>query len=240
MIRIGTSGWVYQDWKGVLYPDDLPQRLWLERYAENFGTVEINASFYHLPKRATFEGWRRRTPPGFVFAVKANRYITHRLKLADVEEPWQRFLEAARGLGRKLGVALLQFPPRWHADPQRLAAFLRLVPRGLRCAFEFRDPSWFCDEIYALLRKRGAALCRSSSPSFPDADVVTAPFFYVRFHGGSSLYSSNYSDQELAVWAEALKAYRAQGLDAYAYFNNDVSGYAVRNARRLRELVGEG
>jgi len=239
MIRIGTSGWMYQDWKSVLYPDDLPQRRWLEHYAEHFDTVEINSSFYHLPRRATFEGWRERTPDNFTFAVKASRYITHRLKLEGVEEPWGNLLSAAEALGPKLGVVLLQFPPRRRANPDRLAAFLRLIPEGVRCAFEFRDASWFCDAVYALLRERGAALCRSSSPDFPDAEVVTAPFVYLRLHGGSALYSANYSDQELAEWADTLQRYRNQVLDCYVYLNNDAHGYAVRNARTLRGMLGE-
>jgi len=234
---IGTSGWSYAHWKKVFYPEGLKQRAWLEHYAQSFDTVELNASFYRVPKPEFFDSWRERTPAGFLFSVKCDRRITHWQKLEGVEALWEEFWSRASRLQEKLAVVLFQFPPQWEKDVPRLAAFLRLLPAGLRAAFEFRHPSWFCEQAYAVLRKHEAALCRASAPDFPDADVVTASYCYLRMHGGAARYASKYTDEELAPWAACLRGYLERGLDCYVYFNNDARGYAVENALTLKRML---
>jgi len=235
--RIGTSGWSYQHWRGVFYPEGVPASRWLEFYAGRFDTLEINASFYRVPAEKTFLTWRDATPDGFLFAVKVDRRITHYQKLGGVADLWRDFLSRCEQLGPKRGCLLLQFPPSFGLDIDAVASFLRLVPRGVRCAFEFRHRGWFTQEVYDLLHEHNAALCRSSAPGFPDADVATADFIYLRMHGGSSLYASKYSDAELRRWAAALRKRLAEGRDVYVYFNNDAHGHAVENALTLRKLV---
>jgi uncharacterized protein YecE (DUF72 family) len=235
--HIGTSGWSYPHWKGVFYPDDLPPALWLPHYASRFDTVEISASFYRVPAEKTFVNWRDATPEGFLFAVKVDRRITHYQKLREVRQLWESFVARCALLGKKLGCLLLQFPPSFHLDLQALADLLCLVPSGMRCAFEFRHQTWFADEAYHLLSAHAAALCRSSAPRFPDADVATADFVYVRMHGGIRLYSSKYDYAELRRWSTGLRRRLKEGRDVYVYFNNDAHGYAVENALTLRRLL---
>ncbi len=237
MIHIGTSGWNYQHWRDVFYPRGLPSRVWLEHYASEFETVEVNATFYRLLPASTFEGWRARTPEGFLFAIKAPRTITHRKRLADCEEELAAFLARARLLGDRLGPLLFQLPPNWGCDPERLSAFLRHLSGGPRCAFEFRSESWHCEAVYCLLREADAALVRVSAPRFPDADVRTADFQYVRMHGKPRLYVSKYSDAELARWAGEITAWAGAGQEVFVYFNNDAHGHAVEDARQLRRLL---
>jgi uncharacterized protein YecE (DUF72 family) len=239
-VLIGTSGWTYAHWKKVFYPEGMRQREWLLHYCSSFDTVEINATFYRLPKAQVFDSWRERTPDGFRFAVKCDRRITHWQKLEGVEALWQEFWSRASRLEDRLGAVLFQFHPKWEIDIKRLGNFLPLLPRGVRTAFEFRHRSWFCEEIYELLRMHDAAMCRASSPGFPDADVVTARHCYLRMHGGSSLYASKYTGEELAEWAAVVRRYLRRGLDCYVYFNNDAHGYAVENALTLRKLLEPG
>lgn len=234
---IGTSGWNYQHWRGVFYPHGLPERDWLRHYAGFFPTVEINASFYRLPTPETFARWRADTPEGFRFAVKASRLITHLHRLHNVDEAWATFLSHARGLGQKLACVLVQLPPSMPVNLPRLEAFMRLLPVGLRVAFEFRHPSWFQRAVYDALSRRDCALCQASSPGHPGPDVRTAGFSYLRMHGGPSLDESSYSPDELARYGDRLREEMAQGRDSYVYFNNDPRGYAVANARDLNALV---
>jgi len=236
-IRIGTSGWNYRHWREILYPRGLGQRRWLEHYAGEFDTVEVNATFYRLPAESTFAGWRARTGEGFVFALKAPKQITHLKKLTDCEGELSAFLSRAELLEERLGPVLVQLPPRWPCHLSALAGFLSCLREGFRFAFEFRDESWCCPEVYALLRDRGAALVRVSAPRYPDAPVATASFQYLRMHGDKRLYSSQYSQETLASWAEAVVEWAAEGQDVFVYFNNDAHGYAVQDAGRLRELV---
>jgi len=235
--HIGTSGWVYRHWRGVFYPWDLPGGQWLRHYTARFETVELNNSFYHLPSAQAFEKWKDEAPPGFTFAVKASRYITHMKKLRGVEEALPRFLEHARLLGDHLGPVLYQLPPRWHCNTDRLSTFLGMLPAGLRHVFEFRHPSWLNDTVYDLLQTYGAALCIVSLPDFPCLLRTTASWVYIRLHGAEAKYSSCYSERELEWWAEQILDFLQQGRDVYAYFDNDACGYAVQNALRLRELV---
>lgn len=238
-VRIGTSGWVYKHWRGRFYPEAVPAARWFDFYASRFDTVELNTSFYRQPERRTFERWRAASPADFRFAVKLNRFVTHYKRLAITAESVARSYDTMAGLGPKLAVVLAQLPPRMRFDPARLEAFLRAVSRRRRRhALEPRDASWLTDDALAALRKRDVALCVIDTPRWPSRLAVTADFVYVRFHGPAGLYASNYPDRDLREWAERIRAWRDQGLDVFAYFNNDANAYAVFNAFRLRELVG--
>jgi uncharacterized protein YecE (DUF72 family) len=241
-LRIGTSGWNYASWRGVLYEPGVAQRRWLERYAEEFDTVELNASFYRLPASEQFAAWKERTPPGFAFAVKGSRFITHVRRLRDAEAATAKFREHARALGRKGAVALWQLPPSFARDIDRLAAFIRLPSRGgtRRQAVEFRHESWYVPEVYELLERRGFALVLPDSAADPSMTAPelrhTAGFTYVRLHCGRGA-RGNYTGRQLEQWAERISAWR-RVRDVYVYFNNDWEGFAVRNARRLKEILG--
>ncbi len=206
--------------------------------AQHFSTVELNSSFYHLPSEKAFGTWRDKAPDGFVYALKVSRYITHLKKLRDVEEPLETFISRARLLGDKLGPLLYQLPPGLKRNDAVLEAFLKLLPRDLQHVFEFRNESWFDDEVYALLRKHNAGFCVYDLPGTTTPLVATADFAYVRFHGSTGLYDSCYTDEELESWAKKI-AKLGKGLSAvYVYFNNDSHAFAIRNARKLRELLG--
>ncbi len=235
---IGASGWSYGDWEdGVFYPKKLPKTDQLIFYAKNFKTVELNVSFYHLMSAKTFQNWRQKTPQNFVFAVKASRFITHIKKLKDANEPWKNFINNAKYLEEKLGPILFQLPPKWKRNSDRLENFVKILPDHYKYVFEFREKTWFCDEIYKILNKKNIALCFSDSPSFPFEEKITASFIYIRFHGPGSLYNSYYSKKQLKNWAEKIKKYLSDGLDVYGYFNNDTCGYATKNAKELIELL---
>lgn len=286
-VYIGTSGWMYDDWSfdstqdklNYFYPPKLPKKKWLEYYSQHFKTVEINATFYHSMKPATFENWAKTVPGGFVFAVKASRFITHIKRLAPSKESLETFFESVSELGNKLGPILFQCPPRWKVDEKRLEDFLvncsRLtdfdtgssysdpvseeLPRWTsKLAFEFRDPSWFSDSVYKVLAKYNCALVIAESggywPSFATSEakameakkasagkaseeVITADFTYIRFHGEGGSYATSYTDNELKIWAQKIKKWQRQGIDVYAYFNNDVSAFAIENAKSLINLV---
>jgi uncharacterized protein YecE (DUF72 family) len=238
-VRIGTSGWTYAHWRGVFYPRGLPQARWLEHYAAEFDSVELNASFYRLPAETAFSGWRCRTPDGFLFSLKAPRSITHIKRLADCAQDLGNFLSRADLLRDRRGPILFQLPPRWPCDLSRLADFLASLPAGLRFAFEFRDESWLCDPVYSLLQARNAALVRVSAPRYPDAEARTAGFSYLRMHGEERLYASKYSEQSLRRWAEVIADWTRAGQQVFVYFNNDARGHAVADARALRLLVSE-
>ena len=231
--RVGTSGWVYPHWRGVFYPEGLPQARWFAFYARHFDTVEVNNTFYRLPPPGTFHRWREGAPPGFLFAVKASRFLTHIKRLREPEAPLHTFLERARGLGAHLGPVLYQLPPRFPADPERLARFLALLPPDLRHAVEFRDPSWFREEVYDLLRRHRVAFCIYDLPGQECPRVLTAPFLYLRFHGADLLYAGRYTEEQLEEWAEWLRGLPPWVEEAYIYFNNDAFGYAVENALTL-------
>ncbi|WP_242910456.1 DUF72 domain-containing protein [Actinomadura terrae] len=234
MILVGTSGWQYTDWRDVLYPPGLPQRRWLPRYAEEFGTVENNNAFYRLPGRATFQRWHDAVPPGFVMAVKASRFLTHMKRLRDPAEPVARLMEAAGGLGGTLGPVLLQLPPTLRSEPDRLDACLRRFPGGVRVAVEPRHPSWWTPRVRRVLEDNGAALCWADRRGRPVTPLWrTADWVYLRLHEGAASPRPQYGDRALASWARRLPP----GEDAYVYFNNDPGGAAVRNARRFLELA---
>ena len=233
-LLVGTSGGQYADWRGGLYRAGLPQRAWLERYGECFDTVENNNAFYRLPARHTFEAWRDRTPDGFVMAVKASRFLTHMKRLKDPEEPVERLLQAATGLGDKLGPVLVQLPPNLRAEPDRLAACLRRFPAGVRVAVEPRHPSWWTDQVRDLLTRHGAALCWADRLGRPLTPLWrTADWGYVRFHEGAARPWPAYGDQALSTWLGRIGDTWDRGADVYVYFNNDPGGAAVRDAVRF-------
>ncbi|HIE09036.1 MAG TPA: DUF72 domain-containing protein [Armatimonadetes bacterium] len=236
---IGTSGWVYPHWRGRFYPEGLPQPEWLKFYARSFPTAEINASFYRLPSERTVKGWHANSPRRFVFAVKGSRFITHIKRLKDAEEPLRTFASRISLLGEKLGPVLWQLPPNLKRDDERLSGFLELLPKGWLHAFEFRHPSWFCDEVLDLLARHNVALCIFSRPDFPCPEVATTGWVYIRMHGSESLYSSCYTLDELRSWAERIERFLSDGKDVYVYFNNDVNAYAVQNGLVLMKLLGE-
>ncbi|GLZ04227.1 histidine kinase [Actinomadura sp. NBRC 104412] len=239
-VYVGTSGWQYADWRGVLYPKGLPQRLWLERYAEVFPTCENNGAFYRLPRRETFESWRDRTPDGFVMALKASRYLTHIRRLKDPAEPVARLMGVAQALGPRLGPVLLQLPPTLRADPGLLSDCLARFPRDVRVAVEPRHASWWTDETRAVLERHGAALCWADRLGRPQTPLWrTADWGYLRFHEGAARPWPHYGDQALRTWARRLDdTWDADGNDAYVYFNNDPGGAAVRDALRFTALAG--
>jgi uncharacterized protein YecE (DUF72 family) len=236
---VGCSGWNYADWRGVLYPRGCPQRRWLARYAEVFDTVEINTTFYRLPSADAVRGWVAQTPPGFAFAVKSSRYLTHIKRLTDMERGVARLLERLEPLttSPKTGPMLWQLPGNFHRDDERLAFALEHLPPG-RHAFEFRHPSWFADEVLAALRDHGVALTIGDHPERPwQPNALTADFTFVRLHYGSRGRRGNYSATELDEWARELKRL-ARRADVFAYFNNDWEGFAIRNALGMRERLG--
>jgi uncharacterized protein YecE (DUF72 family) len=235
-ILIGCSGWQYRHWRGDFYPEKLPLDRWLEYYASRFETVEINNTFYRLPEAATFGQWRRRVPRGFVFAVKASRYLTHMKKLKDPKDALALFFTRARQLGSTIGPVLYQLPPRWPVNIERLQAFLRQLPKDRLHTLEFRDASWYDDAVTDLLKQYRVALCLHDMQGSASQRITTAPFVYVRFHG-TAKYAGSYDDAALEEWADWLSERLRAGLRAYVYFNNDSGGHAPRDAARLRAMI---
>jgi len=238
-VRIGTSGWSYQHWTNVLYPPGLPSAGRVGRYAEEFDTVELNASFYRWPRDSTFAGWREQLPEGFTMSVKAHRGLTHYRRLTS-PEPWiERFERCWQLLGDHHGALLIQLHPEQRRDDARLDAFLAVVPEAIRVAVELRHPSWDDPAVYDLLRDRRAAYVVMSGAGLPCIPLATTDFVYARLHGPDpdTLYTGSYSTAALRIWAGRIGQWKTEGRDVWLYFNNDPSGHAVRNARALRGLV---
>jgi uncharacterized protein YecE (DUF72 family) len=238
-VRIGCSGWNYKHWREVFYPKGLPPRQWLQHYAQFFDTVEVNSTFYRLPKRQAVENWARESPPEFLFAIKMSRYVTHIKRLTGLEESLALFYSRIDPLvgSPKFGPVLWQLPPTFKRDDERLARALAKLPPG-RHAFEFREPSWFVDEVYELLRLHSAALVIADSPKYPfQTHELTADWTFIRFHHGSRGRRGNYSESELQEWAQRIERWRAE-VDVYAYFNNDWQAYAIKNGLWLKERLG--
>jgi len=231
--HIGTSGWHYDHWRSRFYPEKLAKSKWLEFYATNFTTVELNNSFYRLPSEAAFATWRDSSPANFTFAVKVSRFITHIKRLRDAEEAVEKFITRAQILGEKLGPLLYQLPPNMHRNDEVLESFLSALPQGMKHVFEFRHQSWFNEDIFEVLHKYNIGFCVFDMPSFSCPLIATADFAYMRFHGSSGLYASCYSDEELADWAKKLANLVANLKALYVYFNNDAEAFAVRNAKTL-------
>jgi uncharacterized protein YecE (DUF72 family) len=235
---IGTSGWSYRHWIEPFYPGGMTKGSdQLRFYAERFDTVEVNGTFYRLIEVDTFRRWREATPPGFVFACKGSRYLTHMKRLKDAGQGVGRFFERVEALEGKLGPIVFQLPGRFKPERGRLAAFLEALPAGRRYAFEFRDPAWFQAEIMERLARRNVALCLYEFAGREAPLEVTADFVYIRLHGPEGPYQGSYGDDALRTWAKRIGAWTKQGLDVYCYFDNDDRGFAPKNALRLMELL---
>ena len=244
-LRIGCSGWNYKSWRGRFYPAGLAPAHWLPFYATVFDTVEANGTFYKLPEKKTFAKWAAATPPGFVVAVKASRYLTHLKRLLEPEEPLHRLLTHARGLGSQLGPVLYQLPPQLRRDHARLDRFVRGLPRRLpgrgaprlRHVIEFRDPSWYVEDTFALLAEHDVSLCLHDKQGSALTGPLVGPAVYVRFHGTSGNYHGGYGRTALDAWARRLVTAWRDGRDVYAYFNNDPDAVATRNAQSLKRRI---
>jgi uncharacterized protein YecE (DUF72 family) len=239
-IHIGTSGWHYDHWVGPFYPENVSKDEFLAFYGDRFQTVEINNSFYHLPKKETMRKWRDTVGEEFVFSVKASRYITHMKKLRDPERTLSPLLEVVRVLNPKLGPILFQLPPRWRFNLERFRDFLKALPDGLKYAFELRDPSWHDPRAYEAMADRGVAFCIYELAGARSPKEVTTGFVYIRLHGPGAAYQGQYSTETLSGWAGAISTWVRQGREVFCYFDNDEAGYAVMDALRLKEMLGSG
>jgi uncharacterized protein YecE (DUF72 family) len=237
-IYIGTSGWSYKHWMGTFYPPGTKQKDRFPYYQKFFKTVELNSPFYHLPLRQTFEKWKEDVPNDFIYAVKASRFITHMKKLNDAGDSLTRLLDNASGLDEKLSIILFQLPPKWEINVERFKTFLEKLPKGNRYTFEFRDQTWYREEIYSLLREFNCAFCIYELAGHVSPIEITANYVYVRLHGPGDKYQGSYTDEVLAEWAGRCKDWSESGKDVYVYFDNDQEGYAAFNAIRLQELIG--
>jgi uncharacterized protein YecE (DUF72 family) len=233
---------MYKDWRGVVYPEGLAQRRWFEHYATLFDTVEINNTFYRLPPPSTVEGWAAQAPAGFAYALKLGQFCSHRMKLRDAASWLPNHLDRVERLGPALGPNLVQLPPRWKRNPERLDEFLSVAPKTIRWAVELREPSWLHDDVFAVLRRHGAALCVHDLLADHPWEL-TADWAYVRFHGPEALtrkYWGRYGGRRLAKAAERMGTWLADGHDVFAYFNNDYQGFAVKDARWLADRLDAG
>jgi len=233
---IGTSGWSYKHWKDKFYPQGVPQSKWLEYYTEHFNTVELNASFYRLPKCETVVNWYKRTPADFKFAVKGSRVITHLKKLKDCEEPLELFYQVFEPLKEKLALVLYQLPPSLRYDPEVLENFLEVVPGSVAHVFEFRHSSWFNEETYAILDRHGAYFCVSDYPAREAPRVCVGDLAYFRLHGFKKRYGGEYPEEHLMEVGNTMCEWVKAGKKVFAYFNNDAEGFAVKNAKELQGI----
>lgn len=227
---------MYKHWKGIFYPERLPQKDWFAFYAHHFDTVEINFTFYRLPPKKTFQSWNQRAPKGFVFAVKGSQYVTHRKRLLEPDEHVGLFFERAIGLKDHIGPILWQLPPTFRRDDDRLRAFLEVLPKEYMHTLEFRHDSWKAPTVYDLLTSYKVALCIPDSAGRPGELRLTTDWTYLRFHQGRG-EGGNYTPCQLDAWAETCDRCLASGVDLWAYFNNDPFGHAVSNGRQLRERL---
>lgn len=236
-IFIGTSGWSYSHWRGPFYPENISGDQLLNYYLQHFRSVEINTTFYHLPDKKTLEHWAETAPKGFVFTVKASRYITHMKKLKDPGASTGELFKRITALGNKLGPILFQLPPRWKYNQERFRDFLRSLSREFRYTFEFRDRSWINPQALELLSQYRSAFCIYELDGFVSPKEVTTDFVYIRLHGPNGPYQGSYSQKALSGWAGAITAWQNQGLSTYCYFDNDEAGYAAGNAQTLQTML---
>lgn len=234
-IRIGCSGWSYPHWRKVFYPETLPARAHFAFYARHFNTVELNNSFYRQPPLERFVAWSEQAPPGFIFAVKGSRYVTHVKRLAVEPGSIELVVEAARGLGDKLGPILFQLQANFHLDLERLKRFVAMLPTDVRFTLEFRHDSWLVPSVFDLLRAHRIALCIPDHPKMPQAFQITSDFTYIRMH--LPAHGLGYGERALQPWAEKVLRWSDQMLDVFVYFNNDVEGNAIKDATTLSALV---
>jgi uncharacterized protein YecE (DUF72 family) len=233
--HLGTSGWSYPGWVSLFYPEDLSSKDWLSFYSQNFSTVEINMTFYRFPKPDTLKSWLDKTPPNFIFTLKANRQITHLKKIKNVQHEVRYFYILANSLKEKLGCILFQLPPSIHFDLTLLQDFLASLSPDYKNVIEFRHESWYQQAVYDLLRSAKVTFCMVSSAKVPGTLIETADTAYVRFHGLTGEHRHNYADDELKEWAEKIKMIQAR--ECFIYFNNDYQAYAVTNAKTLEPLL---
>jgi uncharacterized protein YecE (DUF72 family) len=239
-VWIGTSGWTYDGWRGPFYPEDLPKKRWLEWYARQFSSAEINGSFYRTPSLEAVRAWREQTPDDFLFAWKASKFITHWKRLSEKSVNSIQLMETRlKVLGPKAGPVLFQLPARFKADRERLASFLKLLSKRYKYAFEFRDESWYDEKVFKVLRDRHIALCLSDHVDAPAPWKVTAGHVYIRGHGPTGQYKGRYSLKTLREWAAAIKKWKRRGLTVYCYFDNDQKSAAPKDAKRLIELLSD-
>jgi len=237
MISIGTSGWMYNHWKGPFYPEKFPNNEMLKYYANKFKTVEVNSSFYRLPTTKTVQKWMNETPDQFIFSIKASQFITHRKYLKDGQETTKKFFDVIKGLKNKLGVILFQLPPNWHYNYERIREFVEILPKQYLYTFEMRHPSWYEQEVFELFKKYNIALCIHDFTGDLFLEKITANFIYIRFHGPIRLYYGKYSSDHLNQWAEKISKWITQNIKIYVYFNNDAHGWAVENALEINKIL---
>lgn len=236
-MRIGTSGWHYKHWKGNFYPKEIQAAEMFRHYVQSFDTVEINNSFYRLPTKEAVESWVQQSPPGFLFAVKASRYITHMRKLLHPEDTTEKFMRMAEGFGNKLGPILFQFPATWPLNLDRLAHFLAALPSSNRYAFEFRNPTWHTSSLFELLERFSASFCIFDISGFQSPIEVTSDLVYVRLHGPGKAYQGKYPAETLTVWADKINRWIAENRSVFFYFDNDQAGFAAENALELNQIL---
>ena len=237
-LYIGTSGWHYKHWRTAFYPSTSATRDWLPHYARYFNTVEMNNVFYRFPSEKAVEQWRDLVPEKFLFSVKASRFLTHRKKLTDPQQPIQNLLDRMSHIGKKLGSILFQLPPRWRVNLDRLAAFTEWLPRnGMDFVFEFRDPSWYADEVLKLLSERCLSLCVHDWPLCKAPQLVTGRIAYIRFHGPDKPYTGKYSVAQLRPWIERIQIWRRQVERVFIYFNNAQEAFAIHNAQQMKSAL---
>ena len=245
-VFIGTSGWSYNHWQNTFYPPNLKKQEWLKYYARYFSSVEVNSTFYHLPREQTVKNWVATTPPDFLFAVKASRYITHLKQLKDPRKTLVKHWALLLLFPPKLGPVLFQFSPKFVKKTQRLKEFLRILSQGprpssstsrIKFCVEFRHSSWFCQEVYEILQEHNIALCFSDTPQYPYQEEITANFVYLRLHGHKKLYASKYTQKQLQDYARKIKKWQDRIGNVYCYFDNDAFGFAVQNAKELQEIL---
>lgn len=236
-IYIGTSGWHYKHWRGPFYPEKFSASKMLEFYTRHFDTVELNNTFYRLPTETGLDLWRESTPPGFTFAAKGSRFITHMKKFKDPELAIARYFERVDRLGAKLGPIVFQTPPWWEANLERLETFLAALPAGHQYAFELRHPSWHTPDVYRILCRSNAAFCIFEIAGFHSPIEITADFTYIRLHGPGAAYQGSYPQETLRLWADRIRSWQSELRAVYLYFDNDQAGYAVGNALELKGMV---
>jgi len=238
-IHIGCSGWHYLHWRGNFYPESAKPNEFLKLYLNHFDTVEINNSFYRLPTEKALLDWKQSVPKNFIFSVKASRFITHNKKLKDSRDSFQLFFNRASLLGNQLGPILFQLPPKWNYNGIRLEEFLSALPRGNDYVFEFRNRDWLREEMFALLRKYHSGFCIHDMPDSVTPERIIGKTAYIRFHGSGEKYGGGYPDEILDQWAAKLVDWHKSHVKVFVYFNNDIGGFAPKNALTLKRLVNE-
>lgn len=237
IIRLGTSGWTYEHWKGKFYPKGLAKSKWFLFFSEHFNTVELNASFYRIPSRKAAENWQNKSPDSFLFAVKMSRLVTHIKKLKDCDRELEWFFSVFEPMREKVGIYLIQLPPSLKCNPERLHSFAQRLPENARYAIEFRNKSWYNEEVYSLLRDMGFTFCIHDMGECSTERIITSDTVYIRFHGHHSHYGGDYPDEILDEWAHWILSESKKGTRIFGYFNNDIDGYAIKNSTQLRKII---